>query len=145
AIQHQRAALSANSKNPKLGRQVLRSYLALADVCSQLEDHVSAAQCVQELKNLTAPSSAQLSGAAAVLGRCATLAEKDGKVSQAQRKQLARSYSDEAMHLLEQAVREGYRDIEHLKKADDFKALRSRQDFQQLIAKMEVPKQSASK
>ncbi len=41
------------------------------------------------------------------------------------------------MAWLKQAVAKGYKDIEHLKKDDDLKALRQREDFQKLLAELE--------
>jgi len=43
-----------------------------------------------------------------------------------------------AMALLQQAVARGYKDAEHLKKDDDLKALRQRDDFKKLVAELET-------
>ena len=45
-----------------------------------------------------------------------------------------------AVALLQQAVAKGYKDVEHLKKDDDLKALREREDFKQLVAELEAAK-----
>ncbi len=49
-------------------------------------------------------------------------------------------YATRAVELLRQAVAKGYKDIDHLKKDDDLKALREREDFQKLVKELEVKK-----
>jgi tetratricopeptide (TPR) repeat protein len=46
-----------------------------------------------------------------------------------------------AMALLRQAVAKGFKDSEHLKKDDDLKALRGRDDFKKLLAELEAKPQ----
>ncbi len=50
---------------------------------------------------------------------------------------LADQYAARAALLLRQAIAKGYKDIEHLKKDDDLKALREREDFQKLVKELE--------
>ena len=45
-----------------------------------------------------------------------------------------------AVALLQQAVANGFKDAEHLKKDDDLKALRGRDDFKKLVAALEAAK-----
>ncbi len=42
--------------------------------------------------------------------------------------------------LLSQAIAKGYKDIDHLKKADDLKPLRERADYQKLLKELEEKK-----
>jgi len=46
-------------------------------------------------------------------------------------------YAARAVELLRQAVAKGYKDIDRLKKDDDLKALRDREDFKKLLADLE--------
>jgi tetratricopeptide (TPR) repeat protein len=46
-----------------------------------------------------------------------------------------------AMALLRQAIAKGYKDAEHMKKDDDLKALRGREDFKKLMAELEAGKE----
>jgi tetratricopeptide (TPR) repeat protein len=50
--------------------------------------------------------------------------------------------ADEAMQLLRQAVAEGYKDIEHLKKDDDLNALREREDYKKLLESLDKKEKS---
>lgn len=68
------------------------------------------------------------------------LAEKDTQLPAAKRRDLAHSYADRAMALLRQAVAKGYKDAAHLKKDKDLDPLRSRPDFQKLLAELEQKK-----
>jgi tetratricopeptide (TPR) repeat protein len=47
------------------------------------------------------------------------------------------AYTGKALQLLRRAVGKGYADAEQLKKDDDFKALRDREDFRQLVSEVE--------
>jgi serine/threonine-protein kinase len=53
---------------------------------------------------------------------------------------LREQYAVRSVELLEQAIVKGYKDIEHLKKNDDLKALREREDYQKLVKKLEGAK-----
>jgi serine/threonine protein kinase/tetratricopeptide (TPR) repeat protein len=59
---------------------------------------------------------------------------------------LPEHYAARAVALLCQAVAKGWKDAAHMKKDPDLDALRDREDFQQLLAKLEAkPKESADK
>jgi hypothetical protein len=49
-------------------------------------------------------------------------------------------YTISAVALLQQAVAKGYNDAEHMKKDDDLKSLRERDDFKKLLAELEASK-----
>jgi hypothetical protein len=46
-------------------------------------------------------------------------------------------YAARSVELLRQAVAKGYKDIDHLKKDDDLKALRGREDYKKLLKELE--------
>jgi hypothetical protein len=46
-------------------------------------------------------------------------------------------YAGRAVELLQQAVSRGYKDAEHLKKDEDLRGLREREDFKKLIRQLE--------
>jgi hypothetical protein len=79
-----------------------------------------------------------LYNAACRLALCGPLAEKDDKLLDAKRKELAQSYGDRAMAMLRQAVKNGYKDVTHMKKDTDLDSLRQREDFQQLLRELEA-------
>jgi len=65
------------------------------------------------------------------------LAEKDDKLSEAQRKERVQQYGERALKRLRQAVQNGFKDVQHLKTDPDLAPLRSRTDFQELVAELE--------
>ncbi len=131
---HHRAALKANPKNPlyrelfRANRQVLTTTLAA------LGDHSGAAQTAAELAR--APL-ADPYDAACALALCVPLAENDDKLAADQRRQQARSYADQAMTMLRQAVSEGVTNADQITKDKDLASLRKRDDFQKLLAELE--------
>jgi hypothetical protein len=72
-----------------------------------------------------------------LLSRCVPLAEKDAKLPEPRRKEVARSYGDRAMEVLRQALAKGYQDGAQLKKDTDLDPLRGRDDFQKLLAELD--------
>jgi serine/threonine protein kinase len=145
AIRHQRAALSTNSKIAAYRQELLNSYYNVVDIHIQLEEHVLAAGVISELNGLMPADSPARVHAAELLARCAQLAEKDPKLTDTKRKDSARSYSDKAIELLQQAVAGGYADVDYLNKSADFNQLRSRDDFKKLLTTLEAGKPSGSK
>ena len=49
-----------------------------------------------------------------------------------------KAYADRAMELLQQAVKAGFRNAAHMKKDPDLEALRARDDFKMLVAKLDT-------
>jgi eukaryotic-like serine/threonine-protein kinase len=145
AIEHQRAALRANSKNTAYRQEILNSYLGLVDVHLQLEEHAQAAKAIAQLRGITPGDWPGLANAAGLLARCVALAEKDESLPKIKRQELARSYGDEAIALLRHAVDRGYKDLDYLKKTDEFKSVRDRDDFKKLLAEVEAKKETGSK
>ena len=81
--------------------------------------------------------------AAGFFARCVPLAEKDDKLPEARRKELAQSYAEQALAALRQAVAKGYKDVAHLKSDTDLDALRQRDDFKLLLKELEAMKPAA--
>jgi tetratricopeptide (TPR) repeat protein len=72
--------------------------------------------------------------AACLVSKCVELVQKDGSLAEAKRADLARSYAEHAMGALSQAVKAGYANAAWLSRDPDLQPLRSRQDFQKLLA-----------
>jgi hypothetical protein len=79
--------------------------------------------------------------AAAMLAHCVALAEKDARLPDAARAELARSYAERSLTTLRLAVKHGYRDSARLRTEKAFVPVRARPDFQQLLAELEEPPQ----
>jgi eukaryotic-like serine/threonine-protein kinase len=108
----------------------------LGDIRSRQGDHAGTAEVARELGKVRPNTESNVYDAACFLTRASALAEKDAKLSEQRRKDLARSYADEAMEYLRQAVTKGYRDVADLRSDTDLNPLRSREDFQKLLAEL---------
>jgi hypothetical protein len=65
------------------------------------------------------------------------LLAKDGKLTDAQRKDALAAYGNQAVQLLQQAVQHGYTDAAALKQEPAFAPLHDRPDFQKLLSKLD--------
>jgi eukaryotic-like serine/threonine-protein kinase len=65
------------------------------------------------------------------------LAEKDEKLSAAEREKLVNGYADRAIALIRQVVGQGLMDADGLQKAADFEPLRSREDFKKIMLELQ--------
>jgi hypothetical protein len=99
-----------------------------------LGEHAAAAAAAEEMLPFEADPPKDAYTAACVLAQCVSLADKDAKLSEPERKELARHYADRAVALLRQAVAKGYKDVAKVEKEQDLDALRSRDDFKKLLA-----------
>jgi hypothetical protein len=75
--------------------------------------------------------------------KCIKLAEKDKELPQARRAETARAFADQAMALLGQAVKAGFRDTARLAKDVGLDPLRRREDFKKLLAQLQHRKEKA--
>jgi tetratricopeptide (TPR) repeat protein len=73
---------------------------------------------------------------AAILARCAGLAQKDSKLPEARRNELAHTYGDRALELLGRAQHAGFKDRSYLNNNKDFDSVRARADFQALVREL---------
>ena len=138
AVRHARAALEGRPKATAYRRALCGHALALIALLLDDGDHAAAGRTLRELLAVV-PLVRNVRGrvspeeAALLLGRCLALAEKDKKLTEAQRKELRQTYGDEAVKLLRQAVAGGYKDGQALKNAEELAPLRPRLDFQQIL------------
>jgi tetratricopeptide (TPR) repeat protein len=90
--------------------------------------HLERARAIDE--GLAAASATSRYGVACDLALCIPLVSRGEE---------RRRYGDEAMEALDQAIRQGYRDVAHMAKDKDLEALRSRSDFQLLMMDLAMP------
>ena len=137
AIRHQRAALKRQPKQPAYQDRLADHYGCLADILVKLGQHAAAAQAAEGLAAVFPKDFRDCYGAACYLAMCATLVEKDGKLSPEKRKELAQTYGKRGVQLLREAMKRGYRAINQLKKDPELNPLRARADFGQLVRELE--------
>jgi hypothetical protein len=138
ALPYHEAALRANPRHPAY-RAFLRNNLSeFCYVLLDLGDHAAAADAAGKLARAAVEPAEDAYNAACFLALCVPLAEKDGKLPEAGRQELARGYAGRAVEALRQAVRHGYRDVAQMKKDSDLDPLRRLDEFQKLLRELEV-------
>jgi hypothetical protein len=138
AAPHHAAALKAAPRNVIYRRFFRNNLTALLESLLALGDHAAAAQAARKLTALAFEPSGDTYDAACAFARCGPLALKDASLPESKRQELARSYADEAMALLRQAVARGWKDAAHMQQDPDLNPLRNRDDFKKLIADLEA-------
>jgi tetratricopeptide (TPR) repeat protein len=134
---HLQAALDSNPRNPffrLVSREIHRD---LATALLGLGDHAGAARAAAELAHVAYEPANDAYKAACFFSGCISLAQKDAKLPEARRKELAQSYGDRAVQTLRQAIANGYKDAANLKKDKDLDPLRQRDDFTKLLAELD--------
>jgi serine/threonine protein kinase len=141
ALSYQQTAAKARPRNPNYAKLVSEHYQNLGDVLVRSKDHTAASAVVDKLVGVRPKNPADAYACAAVLARCARLAEQDRTIGEDKRGELVQGYGGRAVTLLRDAIARGYKNLKKLKKDDDFAALRMRADFQKLLTELEAEKQ----
>jgi tetratricopeptide (TPR) repeat protein len=136
AVTWQKRARMIDRENGTYRLFLRNHYWNLAEALTQLGKHGQAGRTAVELPALYPDSWNEYVRAANYLSRCALLAAKDGELSEEKRKQVVNGYGERAVTLLRQAVAKGWKNVAALKDPV-FEPLRSRDDFQKLLAKLE--------
>jgi hypothetical protein len=83
-------------------------------------------------------SSAHFYDVACVFSQASAAAERDNKLSSAERGRLKARYADRAMEFLQRAVTEGWQNPQTLKTDHDMEPLQAREDFRRVLAELEA-------
>jgi tetratricopeptide (TPR) repeat protein len=134
---HLQAALASNPRHPFYRSVFCGNRQQRAAMLLEQGEHASAALAAAELAHGAVDPIVDTYNAACFLSLCIPLAQKDTKLPEARRKELAQSYGAQAVHMLEQAVAKGYKDAANVKKDQDLDPLRRRDDFQKLLADLD--------
>jgi serine/threonine protein kinase len=145
ALPHHRAAIQAQPSSSSYRKFLCNNRFVLARTYLAQKQHAGVAEAVGQLAEVAQAAAAEtgatfpmnLMTGAACLARCVTLAENDTQLPDARRAELARSYAEQAVATMRLAVKHGYKNAALLKKSRDFAPVRSRPDFQELVAELE--------
>jgi len=121
------------------------NHIALIETLIRLHEHEDAAKAVSELLSFSPDSGPQCFRAGSLVARCVPLAAADARLTDARRKELAKTYADRAVELLREAKQQGHQDIEVLKSDHSFDSIRSRADFQVLLAGSVAPESNKAR
>jgi serine/threonine protein kinase len=133
---HHQAALEVRPEDPEF-RQSYRDHLvAVARSHRELADHARLAATADELARFGYDPAKDCFTAASLFCRCMTLADKDTRLADARRQELAQSYAGRALKRLRQAVEHGFKDAAHMRQDPDLKPLRMREECKKLLAEL---------
>src|SRR5262249_55144680 len=121
AVRHQQTVVALKPKDAAAS-QALQAYrLGHLGMLVDTGDHAAAAKAVTD--GLDATPRREDHRLAGLLARCLAVVQKEEKLPEAKREELARAYGDQAMTLLRRAVTAGFNDVNYLKTTADFDAL----------------------
>jgi tetratricopeptide (TPR) repeat protein len=139
AIRHQRAAVKANPNEASYRQALLLHHAVLGSLLVDLGSHAAAARTLTDLLTLVPGQWPRRAQVAELLARCSSLALKDRGLSEAERRAQARRHADQAVEVLGQAIKQGFKDRVYLEKTADFDVLRDRADFKALLKNVPGP------
>jgi WD40 repeat protein/tRNA A-37 threonylcarbamoyl transferase component Bud32 len=137
AICHQRLALERLPHDLSCRRFLANHYRNLSDILLRSGDHAGSAVAALELPKLFPLTPEVEFDVGRFLARCVPLVENDSSLSAEQRSKLAQGYGDQAVHHLSEAIRKGFRARASLMNDPALNPLRSREDFQKLLAEFD--------
>ena len=136
---HQLAALKAVPTDASY-RQSYRNHLdLLIELQAALLEQEEAVRTAETYRDLGWNRPLEAYDGACYLSRCIPIVAQHDKLDERQRKEAEQFYGDAAMKLLRKALDKGYRDGAHMMDDSDLDPLRSREDFDKLIAELGPP------
>jgi tetratricopeptide (TPR) repeat protein len=137
---HHQAALAANPQAPNYRRLYRSNLAALVRSLAGRGEQAAALQAAAKLRDLGWTPYGDAYDAACALAVCIPVIEKDDKASPDDRAKQVQFYADNAMAFLRTSIAKGYNHVESIKKDDDLKPLREREDYKKLLKELEAKK-----
>jgi tetratricopeptide (TPR) repeat protein len=138
AVDRLNKALAVN-RDHAVYRGILRdNYQNLAEVLIQCQDHAAAASAARALAGVFPDSAMDCYFAACFLARCEQLVLNDEQHDSSSRDSLPRSYADESVAMLRQAIGKGFADVPRIENDREtvLQAVAGRPDFQGLAQEL---------
>jgi tetratricopeptide (TPR) repeat protein len=136
SIQKMQDAYSQGYRRAKTS--IVHSRLARCGILAEKGELKKATEEVEIIVHEEDLENVSLYNVACFYSRCSRAAERDTKLSAAERDQSKVHYADRAMEFLNQAVNKGWNSPRGIKKDPDLKPLQERPEFQKLIAELEA-------
>jgi hypothetical protein len=134
AITSKQKALALAPRDTNSLQSLQNHYALLIETLIRMRAHDDVARTAAELVALSPGSGPESLRAGSYLARCVPLAEADTHLAGSRRAELANAYADRAVELLRDGVKGGSGNAEALRGDRSLDALRSRADFQALLA-----------
>ncbi len=136
AVAATRAALAIAPENTDFRVLLAAECASLVETLISLKKHDEATTCAAEFAPLVHDSAKETLRAGSFMAQCVPLATADLELTGSRRAELAEAYAKQAIELVGEAARKGYRDVDALRKDKGFDSLRGRPDFIALLARM---------
>jgi hypothetical protein len=133
-IASKRKALALAPRNRNYLQSFQGYYAYLIETLIRIRAREDVARTVAEFVALSPGSGPESVRAGSFLARCVPLAEADTHRADSRRGDMSKAYADRAVELLREAVKSGSTNVEAPKGDRSLDALRSRADFQALVA-----------
>jgi tetratricopeptide (TPR) repeat protein len=118
--------------------QLLNAQVCRAAVLARQGEHARATEQAEAIVRQGELRSVHVYNVACVFSLASAAADRDSKLSSADRNQLKARYAGQAMDFLRQAVGKGYPYPRDIKEDHDLDPLRAREDFRKLVADLEA-------
>src|SRR5206468_2599984 len=112
--------------------ELIKSYEELATLLRQCGKHEELIKLSQAMRADLADNPSGTYDAACFAAYAAHAAQARQDLPEAERREIASHYAEQAIKLLDMAIHEGFRDHQHMAKDSDLDPLRSRKDYQDL-------------
>jgi hypothetical protein len=138
AVAEQRLALVPNPQNREYRIRLMDGLYHVTGAYLDLKEHREAAKAALEFAGILRERWNDYREAAAFLVRCSALAANDSRLSREETRVYAEKYAAQAVEVLREASNiPGLKGIKEVKTAPALQALRSRDDFQALLRRVE--------
>ncbi len=138
ALPYHQAALKANPRHPDYRKFYRNNRWRMAETFLERKDHAAAAEAIGQFLQAAVELPRDAYTSACLFAGCARLAATDNRLSEGERKERSLAYGDRALAALRQAIDRGFKDVAQMTKDADLEPLRSRTDFQKLLAEVEA-------
>jgi tetratricopeptide (TPR) repeat protein len=141
AIQHLQIALKQNPQNAQNLHALRNQYQTLAETLIQLGEHSPAADAANALPEVRRDQAQDFYYAACFLARCASLAARDERLMENERKRISEQYVSQAILHLRQACQKGGQALQRLKiETEVFQPLHAHPEFKEVLRKLDASK-----
>jgi serine/threonine-protein kinase len=137
-VPYHQAALKANPRHPDYRNGYRFNRWRMAETLLELDEHAAAAEAAGQFLQLAVEPPRDSYTAACLLAGCVRLAAQDESLTADRRQEVATAYGDRALAALRQAIDRGAKEAAQIPKDPSLDPLRSREDFQKLLADWEV-------
>jgi tetratricopeptide (TPR) repeat protein len=138
AVPFHQAALKAGPEHPAYRNFYRLNRWRLTETLLELKDHVGAARTAEEFLRAAVEPPRDAYTVACLLAGCVRLAVQDERLAESKRRELAAAYGDSALSALRQAIEKGAKEVTQITKDASLDPLRSRVDFQELLAQVQA-------